>query len=933
MPTQIGSTVTDFDAGTPTSLTTSYTQAAGTNRVLVVQVATEGDEVVSGVTFDGVALTQEIFEAGSGRRSSLWYLINPTVTTANIVVTLASSADVGMIASSWEDVHQTTPFRASAGASGTGNPSVVVSSAVGDLVIDSFDQDDTSTGTPGSGQTQLAQFEVTGDFQMGSSTEAGASPNVTMDWTGFGSDDFSQVAGSLQPPAGTPPTVDAGGPYNGDVDVATALNATVTPGTDPTPVLLWTIFSGPGGGVFSNDAIEDPTFTPDTVGAYVLQLSADPNDGPPVLDTANFESDDVPPVVDAGGPYNGDVSTAIPLDATVTPGSDPTPVLLWTIDSGPGGGVFSSDSIEDPTFTPDTVGSYVLRLTATPSDGPAVFDTANLESDPVFVAPTVDAGGPYNGPSGQATALDATVTPGTDPTPVLLWTIDSGGAGSFSNDAIEDPTFTPTFPTVGPYVLRLTVTPSDGPAVFDTANFESDPVAPTVDAGGPYAGDVATPIALNGTVTPGTDPAPTLLWTIDSGGTGTFSDDTIEDPTFTADGIGAYVLRLTVTPSDGPDVFDTAALTTAALADAVFLGGRLLRGGTGDLVMSQLSLGADPPGGDVVFIKGTAHSNAGAMYVALDDGVVSRVHIAGIAHQQNGVRLVTFDPPLVSLNAWGLDANGAQGVATSGAGQPHEGVLLRGDGQTVVDGVAPGPPPPPVPPLLSDLLHWFDFADISVLWQDAAGTIPIVPGQDVIRVDNKGTDGTPLIEAFPPGGIWTLALVNGLAGLVNNTNFSASQQTGWLGAGGAVASMAFSWGRRTDNLVNVSTGVMWQQSGGGGDDQLRGDSVVFPPGDWAVAVNGIPTPTSTTRAIVNNEWNWIYQGADNLGVITYRASGSPKQTAGGYGGPSGPPSTMSWGLPRGEQIEILVYGRGLTAAEQSLVTAYFDARAGATLPF
>ncbi len=726
---------------------TTFLLGGGSNRLVVVGAATEGNNVTN-VTFDGVAMTFSTLATGFESRVELWYMLEadlPVGGTYSIVVTGGGGENTHGVAS-YTNVDQITFFGTIVTASGSSSPiTVAVASAVDELVHDFVVEKDGSSLAVGAGQTQRWNLVgQPGDVEGGGSTEPGAA-SVTMSWTVSGTVGWATIGVPLKGVAGgTPPTVDAGGPYNGDVDVATALNATVTPGTDPTPVLLWTIFSGPGGGVFSNDAIEDPTFTPDTVGSYVLQLSADPSDGPPVLDTATFESDDVPPVVDAGGPYNGDVSAATPLDATVTPGSDPTPVLLWTIDSGPGGGVFSNDAIEDPTFTPDTVGSYVLRLTATPSDGPAVFDTATFESDPVIVAPTVDAGGPYNGPSGQATALDATVTPGTDPTPVLLWTIDSGGAGVFSNDAIEDPTFTPTFPTVGPYVLRLTVTPSDGPAVFDTANFESDPVAPTVDAGGPYAGDVATPIALNGTVTPGTDPAPTLLWTIDSGGTGTFSDDTIEDPDFTADAIGAYVLRLTVTPSDGPDVFDTAALTTAALADAVFLGGRLLRGGTGDLVMSQLALGADPNPADLVFIKGTAHSQAGAMYVALDDGVVSRVFIAGIAHQQNGVRLITFNPPIVSLNAWGLDANGAQGVATSGAGQPHEGVLLRGDGQTVVDGVTP---PPIGPPALAELIHWYDFDDLSTLWQDIAGTIPVTtPGQSLPRVDDKGTFGTDLTD-------------------------------------------------------------------------------------------------------------------------------------------------------------------------------------------
>lgn len=199
--TQIGSTVTDFDNATPTSLTTSYTQAAGTDRALVVIVGTEGDVVHSSVTFDGVALTLERNSLGTGRRISLWSLAAPNVTTANIVVTLASAADVGMIAHSWQEVKQSAPWSGSAANSGSSAaPSVVVPSAVDELVIDGFNHDnDGNNPVVGSGQVELADLAVVGDFRMASSREDGAAPNVTMDWSGMGVSDWASVGGSLQP--------------------------------------------------------------------------------------------------------------------------------------------------------------------------------------------------------------------------------------------------------------------------------------------------------------------------------------------------------------------------------------------------------------------------------------------------------------------------------------------------------------------------------------------------------------------------------------------------------------------------------------------------------------------------------------------------------------------------------------------------------------
>ena len=95
--------------------------------------------------------------------------------------------------------------------------------------------------------------------------------------------------------------------------------------------------------------------------------------------------------------------------------------------------------------------------------------------------------------------------------------------------------------------------------------------SPIVDAGGPYSGQVSTPIQLTATVTPGSDPNPTYLWSIQSGGTGTFSGGTTLTPTFTPDATGSYVLLLTVSTIDTADVTDTADLTSSAVSAVLSL--------------------------------------------------------------------------------------------------------------------------------------------------------------------------------------------------------------------------------------------------------------------------------------------------------------------------------------------------------------------------
>lgn len=109
---------------------------------------------------------------------------------------------------------------------------------------------------------------------------------------------------------------------------------------------------------------------------------------------------------------------------------------------------------------------------------------------------------------------------------------------------------------------------SDDLAFVYLAIIEPGGTAPTVDAGGPYSGEVDTAISLNATVTPGSDPSLDYLWEIVSGGTGTFSDAAAEDPTFTPDSIGSYTLRLTVSSSDSADVVDTCVLDSTDTAGA-----------------------------------------------------------------------------------------------------------------------------------------------------------------------------------------------------------------------------------------------------------------------------------------------------------------------------------------------------------------------------
>jgi len=75
--------------GTTPTLLWSHT-CSGSNRLLVVAVAVQGNNPVTGVTYGGVALTQELNLTGANAnaQASLWRLVNPAAGTANIIVSV-----------------------------------------------------------------------------------------------------------------------------------------------------------------------------------------------------------------------------------------------------------------------------------------------------------------------------------------------------------------------------------------------------------------------------------------------------------------------------------------------------------------------------------------------------------------------------------------------------------------------------------------------------------------------------------------------------------------------------------------------------------------------------------------------------------------------------------------------------------------------------
>lgn len=183
----VNATTGSFTLATTTA-TLSHTPA-GTNRLLVVCVGFEAGDTISSVTFGGTALTQRIRSSSSGGTSELWSLVAPAASTANVVVTTATSRPLlGVIATSLTGVNQATPHGTPVGANAFVPPNIAtvdVTSATGELVLDCVWDSCCSALTIGAGQTQRSnQYDPSTTGQtVATSTEPGAA-TVTMSWTG-----------------------------------------------------------------------------------------------------------------------------------------------------------------------------------------------------------------------------------------------------------------------------------------------------------------------------------------------------------------------------------------------------------------------------------------------------------------------------------------------------------------------------------------------------------------------------------------------------------------------------------------------------------------------------------------------------------------------------------------------------------------------------
>jgi PKD repeat protein len=348
-----------------------------------------------------------------------------------------------------------------------------------------------------------------------------------------------------------PPTVDAGGPYTGDEGSAIAFAGTASdPGAD-TLTYEWDFdYVAPDFDVDASGSLT-PSYTYVDDGTYTVALRVS-DDDTSVIDTADVTVDNVPPTVDAGGPYTGTEGAAIGFSGSASDPGAELPTCAWDFDYD--GSTFDEDATGslNPFHTYDNDGLYTVALRVC-DDDTCVIDTADVTVD--NVPPTVDPGGPYSGDEGAAIAFTGFASdPGAD-TLTYEWDFDYV-APDFDVDASGAPNPSHTYTDDGLYTVALRVC-DDDTCVIETADVTVNDVLPTAaDAGGPYSGTAGLPVNLLGSATCAPVDTCTYEWDLD--GDTEYDDATGESPSHTWNTIGDYTIGLRVTDDDGNAIYADA---------------------------------------------------------------------------------------------------------------------------------------------------------------------------------------------------------------------------------------------------------------------------------------------------------------------------------------------------------------------------------------
>jgi hypothetical protein len=219
----------------------SVTVSTGDLLVVAIGTTTFGTaETVSGVTWNGNALTKAVSKnQATGAQAqwhevSIWYLKIAAGATATVAITLTGTCDDLLAQAVKYTGHDTTTpigdtdstFLDNAGGV---EPSLTLTTASGDEVLDVLQIEDTANLTEGAGQTSIYEAATSNNFgTIHVSAEAATGTSVTMSWTRALDRGYDYCAAVIKAAAG-------GGATQGTVSVVVDGLSVSSVGTEKIP--------------------------------------------------------------------------------------------------------------------------------------------------------------------------------------------------------------------------------------------------------------------------------------------------------------------------------------------------------------------------------------------------------------------------------------------------------------------------------------------------------------------------------------------------------------------------------------------------------------------------------------------------------------------------------------------------------------------------
>ncbi len=192
------------------TLTLNILVSAGTDRMLVVGLAYKSNSVIipDSISFNGGELFS-VEHAGTDNADAqvlLWYLANPTVTTADVVIYLPSSQRMGGYVALFTGINQSDPFTANTvqAGSSSNNPTDDISSSSAEICVSIMCQVSAGPFTiDANSGTLICDQAASGggtDTRAGGQYEVGTGTR-TMSYTLSDAEDWNIISAALQIPS------------------------------------------------------------------------------------------------------------------------------------------------------------------------------------------------------------------------------------------------------------------------------------------------------------------------------------------------------------------------------------------------------------------------------------------------------------------------------------------------------------------------------------------------------------------------------------------------------------------------------------------------------------------------------------------------------------------------------------------------------------